>query len=203
MKKLKAQEYEVVEEKPGLQLLSWVESDRKCYAIAVKREEHLEPKIVETFKPTYTVLGNALRSKAVKAFKDCEQQDYADFWPIVATCAKEVKVGHVLVLELEAGAGNLYVVTEVNPTVVFAVNESGVEVPWTRRRLDVQLERDLVLVTELEALPPRRRQPLGKALTETVETQASRAEDVERQKAQEESRRPMGLRGAGDFPGNP
>ena len=194
MKAVGLQEYDIVREKEDLELLSWVHRDLRVYAIAAKRSGG-GSKIVEEFRPAFGMRGNALRSLALQAFTERTAADYSEFWPIEATCAKEVKEGHVLVLETKSGPGNLYLITEVTPSVIFAVNADQREVPWTRRRLDVQIREGLLMVTSLDSLPDRFRLPLEEATSKAPDEES---EEEILAAIEAVRRKPMGLRGRGD-----
>ena len=146
--------YDAVAEKDGLILYSWMQRSLRFYGIAVLLEDGTD-KIVEQFSPTSTVRGNALRSRAVKTFNARVKNDYQEWWPITATCVEEVSVGDVIVTNSPSGPGELYLVTEVTPTVLFAQSRSRNEAPWTRSRLNAQIVSGECFVTDFQALPAR------------------------------------------------
>ena len=194
MAKPRSTTYVPVETRDGMILYSWREKELQYYAIAVELEGGGDD-IVEVFRPQGELKGNALRAEALKRFRAREKSDYRQFWPTAATCASEVQVGMVIVTEPEIGPGVLYDVVDVGKNVVFAVSARGTEVPWTKQSLDTQIKSSRAFVTRFEALPDREQEALRPEEFEEA------ALDILAEEVLSALPKPMGLRGAGDYPG--
>lgn len=142
--------YYIVEEKEGLELVAWTYQDKSHYGIRDTAKEMLQ-----VFKPTPQMKGNALRAQAIKAFRETELGEYFGRLPRVAMCAAEIKEGQVMVWE--GGMGRVWfgLVTKIGKSLLWGTKHDGGEMMFMIDQLDDKLVRGEVQVIAKENVPQK------------------------------------------------
>ena len=140
----------VIEQKDGLQLVSWLYKDIVHYGI-----QETDGGMLEVFTPTPKLRGNALRSYALQTFRTRQVSEYMGKWPSVALDAKSIQEGHVLAYESRPGTVTFALITKKTPSLIMAVTSTGSDSVWLTEKMEGKLQRREVQVIARESVPEK------------------------------------------------
>lgn len=138
----------VIKSKDGLNLVSWTHKDIVHYGI-----QDDDSQMLEVFKPTISLKGNALRSYVLKIFDERTPQHYSGHWKSVAMCTDDINVGDIIAFEGTIGSIIFSKVKKITPSLIISISNRGGQNLWIPKLLDEKLQNQTVYVISEEDVP--------------------------------------------------
>lgn len=136
----------IIQQKDGMQLVSWMHQDIMHYAIKSSDGGYLE-----LFRPTPHRRGHALRSYVIDIFQKRQLSEYFGKWEILTMDASKVKVGNVIAYEAKLGEVVFAKITQLTPSLAIAIKHNGGEALWIFEKLQEHIdERKVMIIAESE-----------------------------------------------------